>query len=384
MLISSVAVWSLLPTILAPIIQFIYEKLNFRVGEKPTAKRRQKTRQRIILTIGCFLLAFRVAQGYYDVTRDTSNLSYEQSHYHALNLTSTANPKQIRQQYRRLSLVNHPDKAKARGKDPKQAEDDFIELKTSYEILSDQKLKFGYDRFGPSFVEKIRALLKQREEGSQFTPEHKKKTKKEAAEDISDWEVLSTGVKNAMAEHGITFAVLLFLWVFGMAPQGRFWRFYFLGCQVLIELTIYTRPEDNRIIQVLEWFHAYGFLKKIQLPYQLISVLRKILPEFLLGAMQLYLPMIELLFGQKKAEEIQQTSIAKTGKLKPQDIENVSSLVDDVYFESKNALDWELIAFPAEASRTAVRQQTINDMVVMKLDEDVEVKEAYRSLNVPV
>ncbi|AOW02394.1 hypothetical protein B0I72DRAFT_141541 [Yarrowia lipolytica] len=384
MLISSVAVWSILPSVLAPIIQWIYEKMKYPVGERPTIKSKQNLRQRIILTIGIFLLAFRVAQGYYDVTKDNSDLSYQQSHYHALNLTSTALPRDIRRQYKKLSVTNHPDKARSLGKDPKQAEDDFIELKTSYEILSDPKLKFGYDRFGPTFVDKIKQLIKQQEEGSHFESKSQKSKKQKEESAISDWEVLSTGVKNAMAEHGLTFAVLLFLWVFGMAPTGRFWRFYFLGCQVLIELTIYTRPEDNRIIQVLEWFHAYGFLKKIQLPYQLISVLRKILPEFLLGAMQLYLPLIELFFGHKKADEIRQTSIAKTGKLKPQDIENVSTLVDQVYFEAKNALDWELIAFPSEQSRKDVRDQTIQDMMVMKVDEDPEVKEAYRELNVPV
>ncbi|WBY58086.1 DnaJ protein [Plasmodium yoelii yoelii] len=67
----------------------------------------------------------------------------EQNAYEILNVNTHASTGEIRQSFRQLSRKYHPDK----NKEP-DAFDKFNKIREAYEILSNDKKKYNYDRFG--------------------------------------------------------------------------------------------------------------------------------------------------------------------------------------------------------------------------------------------
>lgn len=68
-------------------------------------------------------------------------------YYELLGLSKTATTKEIKKAYRKLALKFHPDK----NKDNKEAAEKFREISTAYSVLSDDKKREMYDKFGPDF-----------------------------------------------------------------------------------------------------------------------------------------------------------------------------------------------------------------------------------------
>ncbi|XP_068606430.1 dnaJ homolog subfamily B member 1a [Brachionichthys hirsutus] len=64
-------------------------------------------------------------------------------YYHVLGIAKGASEEAIKKAYRKQALRFHPDKNKSPG-----AEDKFKEIAEAYDVLSDQKKKDVYDRFG--------------------------------------------------------------------------------------------------------------------------------------------------------------------------------------------------------------------------------------------
>ncbi|CXI54846.1 DnaJ protein, putative [Plasmodium berghei] len=67
----------------------------------------------------------------------------EQNAYEILNVNTHVSTSEIRQSFRKLSRKYHPDK----NKEP-DAFDKFNKIREAYEILSNDKKKYNYDRFG--------------------------------------------------------------------------------------------------------------------------------------------------------------------------------------------------------------------------------------------
>ncbi|KAJ3069159.1 hypothetical protein HDU98_007764 [Podochytrium sp. JEL0797] len=72
-----------------------------------------------------------------------------QNYYDVLGVAKDAEPEVIRKAYRRAALKCHPDK---KGDDPVAA-DQFQKLSKAYEVLSDEKKRGIYDKYGPNGVE---------------------------------------------------------------------------------------------------------------------------------------------------------------------------------------------------------------------------------------
>ncbi|KAI0054063.1 DnaJ-domain-containing protein, partial [Auriscalpium vulgare] len=69
--------------------------------------------------------------------------------YAVLNVTSDANPDDIKKAYRKLALVYHPDKHAKSGEDARAtASHKFQQIGFAYTILSDEKKRQRYDRTG--------------------------------------------------------------------------------------------------------------------------------------------------------------------------------------------------------------------------------------------
>ena len=75
-------------------------------------------------------------------------------YYAALGVDRGASGKEIKSAYRKLALKYHPDKN--RDGDAEAAQESFMAVGEAYEVLSDDKMKKAYDKFGKDGVEAVR------------------------------------------------------------------------------------------------------------------------------------------------------------------------------------------------------------------------------------
>lgn len=71
-------------------------------------------------------------------------MAEKRDYYEILGVSKTASADEIKKAYRKLAVQYHPDK----NPDNKEAEEKFKEATEAYEILSDEKKRSQYDRFG--------------------------------------------------------------------------------------------------------------------------------------------------------------------------------------------------------------------------------------------
>jgi len=82
------------------------------------------------------------------VKRTGKNMS-KKDYYDVLNVSKTADEKEIKKAYRRLAMKYHPD----RNSDDKNSDDKFKEATEAYEVLSNAKTRAAYDQYGHAGVE---------------------------------------------------------------------------------------------------------------------------------------------------------------------------------------------------------------------------------------
>jgi len=69
-------------------------------------------------------------------------------YYQILGVAKNATQEEIKKAYRKLAVTYHPDK----NQGDKDAEKKFQEISGAYEVLSDEKKRETYDRFGADAV----------------------------------------------------------------------------------------------------------------------------------------------------------------------------------------------------------------------------------------
>ena len=69
-------------------------------------------------------------------------------YYQVLGVAKSATQDEIKKAYRKLAVTYHPDK----NQGDKEAEKKFQEISAAYEVLSDEKKRETYDRFGADAV----------------------------------------------------------------------------------------------------------------------------------------------------------------------------------------------------------------------------------------
>lgn len=71
-------------------------------------------------------------------------MANKRDYYEVLGVERTATPEELKKAYRKLALRYHPDK----NPGDKEAEEKFKEIAEAYDVLSDEKKRSMYDRFG--------------------------------------------------------------------------------------------------------------------------------------------------------------------------------------------------------------------------------------------
>ncbi|KAL1602648.1 hypothetical protein SLS60_006065 [Paraconiothyrium brasiliense] len=88
------------------------------------------------------------AQKIQDLLRKAHTLlkrSKQKDYYKVLGVPRDADERDIKKAYRKLSKVNHPDKASAQGITPEEAQKKMAAINEAYEVLSDPELKQRFD-----------------------------------------------------------------------------------------------------------------------------------------------------------------------------------------------------------------------------------------------
>jgi len=119
-------------------------------------KQRRKLRNIFLPTIAILILYATVVlptpvMAARTKVKSTKKQFKSEDYYTILGLSKGAKPKDIKKAYRKLALQYHPDKVKEDEKE--EAEKIFITVSQAYSILSDEKKKKVYDKYGKQGLE---------------------------------------------------------------------------------------------------------------------------------------------------------------------------------------------------------------------------------------
>ncbi|KAF9121813.1 hypothetical protein BGW39_010235 [Mortierella sp. 14UC] len=206
--------WAFLPAFVTNVIQSIWYAIKYPVNSaaKPAANTPKYRRHynRIYCAVVLAYLAYTILE--VDRALPTNAYEYLDLGFH------TFSQKQLRTNFRKASLLYHPDKVGQVGQDT------FVRIRAAHEILSDPVLKTAYDRFGPDVV--ICSTCK------------------------TNRDFVNQGLTSYYPFYFGSGFVLALMSVVGKGQFGRFWRFVVLFSMAALELIMVTRPEP---LWVLSW-----------------------------------------------------------------------------------------------------------------------------------
>ncbi|KAF9425459.1 hypothetical protein BGZ94_007513 [Podila epigama] len=204
--------WMYLPNFVASLIQTIWygtmteKKRPFK--DSPLYRRHYA---RILTSVVVVYLIYGIIQ--YEA-------SLGENHYDRLDLTfSTFTMKQLKSNFRKASLMYHPDKIGQAGADI------FVKIRASHDVLVDPALRAAYDRFG--------------DKGASCTT---CKTSKE---------YFDNGLRTTLTFYGASFTFLFLLGMIGRASYGKYWRYWGLFAMFMWELGMVLGPKQSSVLEYL-------------------------------------------------------------------------------------------------------------------------------------
>ncbi|KAL9132205.1 MAG: hypothetical protein Q9217_000009 [Psora testacea] len=228
-------------------IQAIYYGITIRAGDpkpQPGTPRYQKHRGRIHTTV---IIAYLL----YTIYEADFWLRQEGDFYQILGVSHDSDEKKIKSRFRRLAALYHPDKLVTdSASDILAAETHFVSLKQAQDTLSDPIKRFAYERFGPDML------------------------KWQHCSSIGDY--LSRGLQLVQGPLWAgTISVMILLSFTSYLQAGRFWRYFFFGALLVLEMHTITRPKHTPILTnvlnpVLDLMQHPPLL-----PFQLLTLARK-------------------------------------------------------------------------------------------------------------
>lgn len=252
----SFAGWYFLPNLVTSYLQTALYSIFIRAGDPkplPGSARFIRDRRRLLFFVILAYLCYTVYEADYQLQR-------QGDFYRDLAVLHTATERDIQSRFRRLTVQFHPDKVSGGERD--KAEAIYVHLKLARDTLVDPVKRYAYDRFGPE-------VLQWRQ-----------------CKTIRDF--VFHGAQMTTIYYAVSGAVLVLLGLLGYLRQGRFWRYLIMFSLFIVELHTMTRPNFPAFLTNVAnpGLSATG-LRPPYLPFQMISLLRKLVVTFFIALSQL-------------------------------------------------------------------------------------------------
>ncbi|RPB23965.1 DnaJ-domain-containing protein [Terfezia boudieri ATCC MYA-4762] len=142
------ALWYFAPPYLTRALLWVY----LRIQQHPPPPPRHGSPKTYKTLYKRMLILIVLVLSLYDLTSTYRALVGKETLYKLLNgLPISATEKEVKREWRRMSLIYHPDVAAGVGVAKsrlKEIEDRFMQMKEAYEVLGNPVKRFAYDRFG--------------------------------------------------------------------------------------------------------------------------------------------------------------------------------------------------------------------------------------------
>ncbi|KAK4503706.1 hypothetical protein PRZ48_004621 [Zasmidium cellare] len=336
----SLAGWYFLPSLVTGYVQTALYAIFIRAGDpKPAPGSPAFIKHRRWIQITCIVLYLL-----YTIYEADYQLLKEGDFYTLLNVPHSADDRTIQSKFRRLTVQYHPDKASLADKPA--YEQIYIRLKLARDTLVDPAKRFAYDRFGSDMLSWQKSTT------------------------IRDF--VYAGLQQLGVYYIGSATGLVLLSVLGYLKQGTYWRYFAVGTLFVIELYTITRPTFPLVLtHVLNPILVRTGFRNPYLPYQLISLLRKMTLTFFIAMSQLG-PLL-----QDAQQTAQAAASDGSGGVSPKLLDRLDGVTAAADQEITRLMGLELMPFATEPSVARDLRSTIKEWLVQNtVRNDPEVKGA--------
>jgi hypothetical protein len=218
--------WSFIPSTLTAFIQKILYSTKLL---KPWNPQTQKRQYIIIFSL--------VIMTYFTVSVIKTWYELEPNFYSVLNVQTSFNSKDLKVNYRSLSLQYHPDKNGQTSEEMKNIyHEKYLKIRKAYEVLSNKNTLFAYEKFSDGMLDCTNCKTRQ--------------------------DFMYHGLVNVLAYHGFSSFIVFFMNFFSES-SSNYWKFYFLFTQIAVELYMLTNSVNSSILNTLTTGEKITLLRNI-------------------------------------------------------------------------------------------------------------------------
>ncbi|KTW26001.1 hypothetical protein T552_03273 [Pneumocystis carinii B80] len=230
--------WCLFSGKLVGILQGLYYKMCQRIGRIDRLpvnsvdfeRDRKKISVSLIMLYFMFILCkfyVKTSENFYEILRISPYI---------------VNKRELRRRFHKMTLKVHPDKIN--NGDSRE----FMTLRFAYNVLSNERHRFVYERLGSSMIE--------------------------WSETVSLYDVIFESVKSTLQFYGGITIVFLVSNFIGIKPLKRFWHFYIIGLWFTLEILSIIRSRP---------IFPLNFIFPGKLPFEFLTTVHDLLRIFLLA-----------------------------------------------------------------------------------------------------
>lgn len=304
----------------------------------PGSPRYVKHRRNILIAIYAAYLTFTIYEADYNQQR-LSNV------YRDLGVPIDVDESGINSRFRRLTIRFHPDKI-GPNVDRELANNYYVHLKHSRDILLDPAKRFAYDRFGPDIIAQCRHCVT-----------------------VSDY------ISESLASTGLIYGVLLIMLIGASALRiqttGSYWRYLGLLAVATFDMATALRPYHPVFLsKYLNPLLTSTNIRPAYLPFQVLSIMKKAaisFTQFLALLMRLYRS-----DPQQSAKSSKDTEEARHKQL-----DRLTALVTETNKDANRLLELESIPYREnEKAKSELREALKKYMVQNVVHQEREVRNA--------
>ncbi|CBX97677.1 hypothetical protein IAQ61_001111 [Plenodomus lingam] len=336
-------VWQFLIPLAAGWTQTILYSIFIRAGDpKPQSGsvRFANDRRKILLVIYAAYFAFTVYETDWNLQRSSNA-------YNTLGVPIDVDEGGINSRFRRLTIKYHPDKI-GPNIDPDQANDFYIQLKNSRDIILDPVKRFAYDRFGPGIIGRC---------------------PRETCITAKDY--LWHGLGEVLLIYVAVFLGLMMTNAAGFMRQGSYWRYLGVLAVATFEVSAVIRPDFPTFLS--KYINPFLVSTKIRppyLPFQVITIVKKTsvsLVQFLAFLAPLY-----------HADPARPVSTAEdTVEARHKQLDRLTHFVTEANKDASRLLEMESIPYrDNEKAKSELREALKKYMVNNAVHQEKEVRNA--------